>query len=574
MQENPFEYSPEMPKSQKKNLYSKKFADYQNLAKAQFVIGICFEQGKWVTKSIEKAIYYYKLAANRGHIKSQIWLANLYNRGTEIKQNFTQAFQYCKLAADQGDPIAIAMLGEFYAEGKGINQSTPEAIRNYKLAVDKNNSYAQYTFAKFILQNKINESQEEQAIHYLKLAIKNNHSLDLLSACENELAECYQNGIGVEKSFKKALHYFKRASIHGNVSAKIRFKILSANTLNTKENRRKSYNYSKNVQSIRKTQNLKNALIGSQLFFTKPLKTQSKLVGIRSIEMKANQGDIYAQYSYAMYLLKTSNKNLQEKAIYYLETSANQNFIPSLLELANYYYLLFSKVQNFDQDSIKIACYYYERFLEEKNIQREKYNKIFIKLKKNIKNVFYNVNKIYKKIKLTQQVSLIKKNLKKSSNLKNAQNNLIHCRKIIENLDEQKKRTYRIKARKMHNLYLSENTIFYPDSCAIDLKKYFESIDSNSYNISFLIESIEKCKDIACYLYGICDYTPEEINIIRDAMLENPKLTFIAPKSDFYALWLGFNHAGYNDHCLKRSIVKIDGHSFYALLFVGLPFQD
>jgi len=565
MQEIPSEFSPKMPKSQKEFFYLKKIADYQNLARAQFVIGTCFEEGKWVAKSIKKAIYYYKLAADQGHIEGQIWLAHLYDRGAGVKQNFTQAFHYCKLAADQGNSIAIAMLGEFFAEGKGINQSIPEAIKNYKLAVDQNNSYAQYTFAKFILQNKINESQEEQAVHYLKLAIKNNPPRNLLSVCENDLAECYQNGIGVEKSFKKALYYFKQASLHGNVSAKIRLKILNTNTLNTTEKRRKSYNYSKNNLTTRKTHDLKDTLTRSQSFGM-PLKTQAKLVSITSIEMKANQGNMHAQYSYAMYLLNIGNKNLQEKAIYYLKMSADQNFIPSLLALADYYYSLFFEVQNFDQDPVRIAYYYYERFLAEKNIQRKKYNKICIKLKKNI---FYNVSKTCKKIKLTQQVSLIKKNLRKSFNLKNAQNNLVHCRKIIKDLDERKKRIYRIKAKEMHDLYLSENTIFYPDSCAIDLKKYFESIDSNSCNISFLIESIEKCKDTACYLYGVCDYTPEEINIIRDAMLENPKLTFVAPKSDFYALLLAFNRADYSDHCLKRSVLKIDGHSFYALLFVG-----
>ena len=175
---------------------------------------------------------------------------------------------------------------------------------------------------------------------------------------------------------------------------------------------------------------------------------------------------------------------------------------------------------------------------------------------------------------MTQQISLIKKKLKRSSNLKNAQNNLRQCKQIIKDLDEQKKRSYRLKAREMYNLYLSEDTMFYPDSCAIELEKYFESIKNGFCNISFLMESIAKCKNIACYLYGICDYTPEEIHIIRDAMLENPKLTFIAPKSDFYALWLAFNRAGYNDYCLKRSIVRINGQSFYALLFVGLPFKD
>jgi len=359
MQETPSEFFPKMPKNQEEFFYLKKIADHQNIAKVQFIIGACFEHGKWITKSLEKAFHYYKLAADQGYIEGQIWLAHLYDTGTGVKQNFIQAFHYCKLAADQGDLVATAMLGEFYAEGKGIKQSIPKAIKNYKLAADQDNSYAQYTFAKFILQNKINESQEEQAVCYLKLAIKNNPSLSLLSACENDLAECYENGIGVNRSFKKALYYFKLASLHGNASAKIRLKILSthANGLNTKENKKKSYNYSKNIHSAKKIKKLENTHIRSQLLFETSKKSQAKLICITNIEMKANQGDTHAQYDYGILLLKSNNKNLQEKAIYYLETSTNQNFIPSLLELADYYYLLFFKVQNFDQNSIKIASY-------------------------------------------------------------------------------------------------------------------------------------------------------------------------------------------------------------------------
>ena len=40
-------------------------------ARAQFNLGMCYEQGKWVEQDLPKAIHWYKKAAEQGQAKAQ-----------------------------------------------------------------------------------------------------------------------------------------------------------------------------------------------------------------------------------------------------------------------------------------------------------------------------------------------------------------------------------------------------------------------------------------------------------------------------------------------------------------------
>ena len=111
----------------------------QGLAKAQFLTGLCYEEGRGTPQSYKSAFHYYKLAADQGYLAAQVSLALLYEDGLGTNQDYHQAIYYYKLAADQGNPSAQAQLGNFYAEGKGITKSPQEAIRYYQMAAEKGN---------------------------------------------------------------------------------------------------------------------------------------------------------------------------------------------------------------------------------------------------------------------------------------------------------------------------------------------------------------------------------------------------------------------------------------------------
>ena len=90
------------------------------------------------------------------------------------------------------------------------------------------------------------------------------------------------------------------------------------------------------------------------------------------------------------------------------------------------------------------------------------------------------------------------------------------------------------------------------------------------FDLDLFRQTLHEYKDSACYLCGIRDFDMNEIRVIRDAMLENPKLTFVGLKSDFYSLLLDFNREGYSDWCLKRSNFRdSEKNQWFVMLFIG-----
>lgn len=68
-----------------------------------------------------------------------------------------------------------------------------------------------------LLENKINE---KLGVSYLKLAIDGGEcGQKLIGTSANKLGQCYEMGIGVEKSDQMALYYFKLAANQGNINA-------------------------------------------------------------------------------------------------------------------------------------------------------------------------------------------------------------------------------------------------------------------------------------------------------------------------------------------------------------------
>ena len=61
-------------------------------------------------------------AAGQGYAKAQFNLGLMYNNGQGVRQDYTQAVQWCRRAAEQGHAGAQFNLGVMYAEGRGVRQ--------------------------------------------------------------------------------------------------------------------------------------------------------------------------------------------------------------------------------------------------------------------------------------------------------------------------------------------------------------------------------------------------------------------------------------------------------------------
>ena len=78
-------------------------ASHLGYTKAQFNIGLCFENGKGVKVDLRKAEKYYKLAADDGHPQAMYNLALMYLKGEGgIKKDIVAALELLHKAAEIG----------------------------------------------------------------------------------------------------------------------------------------------------------------------------------------------------------------------------------------------------------------------------------------------------------------------------------------------------------------------------------------------------------------------------------------------------------------------------------------
>ncbi len=96
-------------------------------AKAQFVLGVMYQNGHGVAKDSAEAVKWYRLAADQGLADAQFVLGVMYHTGQGVPQDYAEAMKWYRLAADQGHPDAQFALGMMYYNGQVVPQDYAEA---------------------------------------------------------------------------------------------------------------------------------------------------------------------------------------------------------------------------------------------------------------------------------------------------------------------------------------------------------------------------------------------------------------------------------------------------------------
>ncbi len=181
-----------------------------------------FENGIGCKKSIKKANFYYSKKLNYilnecdlNSSNEQMVVGYYYEKGIGCEKSYEKAFYYYNLAADQGDNCAYICLGDCYAQGLGCEKSIEKSLYYYELAAI-HGSEAGYRAIIFLLVE--HEPTHPKLFFYLNKAIS--EKLDwgdsLYAYYEYEIAYCYENGLGCNKSNKNALLYYELSASHGN----------------------------------------------------------------------------------------------------------------------------------------------------------------------------------------------------------------------------------------------------------------------------------------------------------------------------------------------------------------------
>ena len=103
-------------------------------AKAQYNLGVMYDNGKGVPEDNAEAVKWWRLSAKQGDADAQYNLGVMYDNGKGVPEDNAEAVKWWRLAAEQGNAKARNNLGYMYDEGKGVPQDYVRAHMWFNLA--------------------------------------------------------------------------------------------------------------------------------------------------------------------------------------------------------------------------------------------------------------------------------------------------------------------------------------------------------------------------------------------------------------------------------------------------------
>ena len=167
----------------------------QGLAVAQYNLAKFYLSGIGVLKNNAEAFKWYKKAAEQGNVEAQYNLANCYFNGIGVYKSIKEAFKWYREAAEQGFAEAQNKLGYYYKNGYGVSYDNIETVRWYKKAAEQGNVEAQYNLANCYFNGIGADENKREAVKWYKKAAEQGNA-----KAQYNLANCYFNGIGVEQN--------------------------------------------------------------------------------------------------------------------------------------------------------------------------------------------------------------------------------------------------------------------------------------------------------------------------------------------------------------------------------------
>ncbi|ATP42014.1 HcpA family protein [Solibacillus sp. R5-41] len=177
-----------------------------------FELANSFFEGLGVEVSEQRAFYYYEQAAKQHHPDAMNNLADMYLNGEGIEIDEGAALAWFLKAATAGVVEAMYTLGIMYEQGIGTEIDEDKAFTYYEMAAKGGDSEGLYRMGMIYFQGELTRNQSyEQAMKWFQCAADIFH----VDAIYN-IAYCYENALGVEKSSEQAIRYYKQAALLGD----------------------------------------------------------------------------------------------------------------------------------------------------------------------------------------------------------------------------------------------------------------------------------------------------------------------------------------------------------------------
>ncbi len=159
------------------------------------------------TKEYDEAVKCLKLSAKQGYAKAQILLGLCYDEAISVEKSDEEAVKWYRRAADQGDTIAYAILGNCYRFGIGVKKNDAEAVKWCRKAADQGYSEAQEKLGGIYYYSEDETIQNyEEAVKWFRLAAEQQNE-----RAQYMLGICYHYGVGVAQDYDEAIKWYKQS---------------------------------------------------------------------------------------------------------------------------------------------------------------------------------------------------------------------------------------------------------------------------------------------------------------------------------------------------------------------------
>lgn len=176
----------------------------QGNARAQYCLGVCYDNGIGVGKDLKKAREYYLLSAKQGFAPAQ----NDYGLSCISEGDFNtyEAEKWVRKSAEQDYAPAQFHLAYFYANNIGVKADINEFLYWIEKAAEQDYKKAKYMLAEFYMT-----APEEHRDVQASVALYKELAAENFVPAISDLVTCYWNGIGTEKNIDSAMHLLRRA---------------------------------------------------------------------------------------------------------------------------------------------------------------------------------------------------------------------------------------------------------------------------------------------------------------------------------------------------------------------------
>jgi TPR repeat protein len=183
-------------------------------AKAQWVLGVAYSDGKIVAKDPARSWSWFQKSAAKNWPVGQNAVGIAYRRGLGVERNEVEALSWFRKAAEQGYAQAEANLGIAYYDGLGVPRDTTEAVKWFRKAVEQDNGFGQFWLGVSYAEGQGVASNFGEAASWFRKAADQGEV-----RAEYNLARLYDNGLGVPKDHAEAAQWYQKAAEHGDAQA-------------------------------------------------------------------------------------------------------------------------------------------------------------------------------------------------------------------------------------------------------------------------------------------------------------------------------------------------------------------